>query len=127
MNYDCDFYPINTSLLTMPPTSEIVSSISLPEYHRICFWHLYQARSFTVPTNMPIRLGAICYISGLEYQDSLEFAFAPDLDVHDSGWQTEDPIIEGYWPAYALSKGLSPYSHSTLQDNIRGRNLDSRE
>ncbi|KAJ7339866.1 hypothetical protein DFH08DRAFT_812248 [Mycena albidolilacea] len=38
-------------------------------------------------------------ISGPEYQDSLEFAFAPYLDVHDSGWQTEDPIIEGYWPA----------------------------
>jgi hypothetical protein len=76
---------------------------------------------------MPIKLGAICQISGPEYQDSLECAFAPDLDVHDSGWQTEDPIIEGYWPAYVLSKGLSLYSHSSLQDNIRGRNLNSGE
>ncbi|KAF8214565.1 hypothetical protein K438DRAFT_2137811 [Mycena galopus ATCC 62051] len=92
--------PSITSLLNPPPTFEIISLISLVDYHCLCHWHLGQLGQLTAPTNMPIQLGSIRHISGAEYESSLEIAFSANLKLIDRGWITSDEgtsILENGW------------------------------
>ncbi|KAF8214505.1 hypothetical protein K438DRAFT_1801553 [Mycena galopus ATCC 62051] len=102
-----DFPPSSTSLLTSLPTFEIISSISLVNYHRLCNWHLGRCGQLIVPTNMPIQLGSIRHISSAEYESSLEIALLANLKVIDSGWLTEDPNTQDHWKLITYDEGTS--------------------
>ncbi|KAJ7753555.1 hypothetical protein B0H16DRAFT_770096 [Mycena metata] len=102
-----DVRPFPTSLLNLPSTSEIIASIPLIHYHSICYWHLYQFRSFPIPTNMPIKLGSVRHFSGGAYESSIEVAFSPDFRMIDDGWLTEDRNIQDYWKSITLEEGTS--------------------
>ncbi|KAJ6549770.1 hypothetical protein B0H19DRAFT_1264681 [Mycena capillaripes] len=112
-----DVRPFPTSLLTLPPTSEIIASIPLIHYHNICYWHLYRVRSFTIPPNMPIKLGSVRHFSGGTYESSIEVAFSPDFRMIDDGWLTEDPNIQDYWKSITLEEGTSVLGNGWIRVN----------
>jgi hypothetical protein len=87
--------PSGTSLLTPPPESETITSISLKDYHEICYWHLCRVQYWSVSPNASVELGSLRYSSGPEYEGSLKVA-SYDCGIDDSGWATVDPIIEGH-------------------------------
>ncbi|KAF7344250.1 hypothetical protein MVEN_01716300 [Mycena venus] len=99
--------PSRTSLLNPPPATEIITSMSLNDYHNICSWDLDQLRNFTISTHVPIRLGSIRQSSGAEYENSFEIAFASNWEAVDHGWRTEDLIVEGCWTRITLEEGTS--------------------
>ncbi|KAJ6449986.1 hypothetical protein C8R45DRAFT_1128491 [Mycena sanguinolenta] len=103
----CGLPPSRTSLLNPPPVTEIITSMSLNNYHSICSWDLGQVRNFTISTHVPIRLGSIRQSSGAEYEKSFEVAFASDWEAVDHGWRTEDLIVEGCWTQITLAEGTS--------------------
>jgi hypothetical protein len=70
-------------------------SMSLHEYHEICDYHLGYWHTFSVSTNLPVKLGSILHSSGLEYESSLEVA-SSDCRIVDGGWATMDLIVENY-------------------------------
>ncbi|KAJ7252279.1 hypothetical protein C8J57DRAFT_1665162 [Mycena rebaudengoi] len=73
------FRPSGTSLLDPPEASETINAMSLQHYHSI------------------LNLGTIRHFSGLDYENSIEIAFATDCGVYDAGWLTRDPSIEDFW------------------------------
>jgi hypothetical protein len=79
-----------------------MTSISLQDYHNICHWHLHRWHSWSVSINVSVKLGAVCLVSGLEYESSLEVA-SSDCRIIDHGWATMDLIVENYWHLYVLS------------------------
>ncbi|KAJ7232863.1 hypothetical protein C8J57DRAFT_1480491, partial [Mycena rebaudengoi] len=100
-----------TSVLELPEDSEIISSMSLAEYHRTCNMYLCQWREVSVSTNVPAKLGSILHICGPRYEDSVEIAYcAPVCGIDDMGWSAKHPILEdklfGYgWMSLLYLKG----------------------
>jgi hypothetical protein len=91
--------PFGTSLLTPASEPEMITSISLRDYHKICGGYLARPRYDSDPPNVSVKIGSIHYSSGSEYENSLEVA-SSDCSIADSGWATIDPIVEN---------GLHPY------------------
>ncbi|KAJ6532504.1 hypothetical protein B0H19DRAFT_450143 [Mycena capillaripes] len=89
--------PAAVSFSQVPEDSHIMTSISLPAYHNICFFHLAQLHDFLISTNDSVQLGSIRHSPGPEYKNSFEIAFAPDFVTCDGGWETEDPMIDQMW------------------------------
>ncbi|KAJ7806613.1 hypothetical protein B0H14DRAFT_2875416, partial [Mycena olivaceomarginata] len=107
-----------TSLLKLPEDSHIIVSISLQDYHSICYWHLYQSHRSLVSTNVPVKLGSIRHWSGLAYDNSFEIAFIPDCGVCDVGWSTRDPIIKKLWnPIEDNKEGTSILENGWIRVN----------
>ncbi|KAJ7895566.1 hypothetical protein B0H14DRAFT_2680856, partial [Mycena olivaceomarginata] len=105
--YHSDFQPSSTSLLTLPPMSEIISSLSLKDYHYICDRHLSRDRNFTAPTKYANQTGSICHASGSEFNKSFE--------VIDDGWLTEDPVIQDHW--FSIEEGTSILENGWIRVN----------
>jgi hypothetical protein len=86
--------PSGTSLLKPSSESELLMSMSLQDYHKICYLHLGWGHSCSVTTNVSVKLGSIRYSSAPEYESSLEVASC-DCRINDQGWSTMDAIVEG--------------------------------
>ncbi|KAJ6532506.1 hypothetical protein B0H19DRAFT_1383914 [Mycena capillaripes] len=87
----------DVSFSQVPKDSHIMASISLQGYHEICFVHLAQQQYFAIFTNDSVQLGSVHHFPGLEYKNSFEIAFAPDVVVYDGGWETEDHMVDQMW------------------------------
>ncbi|KAF8214525.1 hypothetical protein K438DRAFT_881148 [Mycena galopus ATCC 62051] len=96
---------------------EMISSISLVNYHYICSWHLGWAGQLTVLKNMPIQLGSIRHIPGAEYESSLEIVLLANFKVIDSGWSTEDPNTQDYWNLITYNEGTSILENGWIRVN----------
>ncbi|KAJ6536362.1 hypothetical protein B0H19DRAFT_384317 [Mycena capillaripes] len=91
------FRSYGSSLVHPPGDSEIITAISLQDYHGICYWYLSRFRRFPISPNMPITLGSIRHLAGEECENSFEIAFLPNCEVDDEGWSTRDAIMADYW------------------------------
>jgi hypothetical protein len=87
--------PYGISLFTPPSESEMVTSMSLRDYHSICYRYLGRPYYWLVSPNVSVKLGSIHYWSRPEYESSLEVTSA-DCRIYDYGWSTMDPIVEGH-------------------------------
>ncbi|KAJ7605434.1 hypothetical protein DFH06DRAFT_1385064 [Mycena polygramma] len=93
-----DFKLSGKSLMEPPADSEILGSISLNDYHSICYTHLSQSQEFSILEHISVNPGSIRHVRSAQYEDSLEIAFVPDCRVYRGGWSTlEDPIFEDSW------------------------------
>ncbi|KAF7344090.1 hypothetical protein MVEN_01698700 [Mycena venus] len=111
-------FPTSTrSLLSPPPTSEIIGSISLVDYHRLCNWCLYWERALINAKNLPVQLGSICHASGLEFERSFEVAFSPNFKVIDGGWSRADPNIQDNWEWITFEEGTSILENGWIRVN----------
>jgi hypothetical protein len=90
--------PPGTSLCKPPAEAEmitLITSMSLHDYHEICYWHLSRERYWLISTDESAKLGSIRHRSGPEYENSLEVA-SGDCTIYDVGWSTRNPTIEDY-------------------------------
>jgi hypothetical protein len=101
--------PSGTSLFSPPSVSEMIMSMSLRDYHKICDWYLGRQHSWSASSNVSMKLGSIRYSSGPEYESSLEVGCI-DCSIHDLGWSTMDPIIKDYLHPYVPSQCVSSNS-----------------
>ncbi|KAJ7928330.1 hypothetical protein B0H13DRAFT_1968361 [Mycena leptocephala] len=90
------------SQLEPPEDSNIIESIPLDLYHRICAWHLYQFRMFPVSTNVSVQLGAVIFCPGSEIEYSNEISCMPDIKIFNFGWWHNFrlealSVVEGGW------------------------------
>ncbi|KAJ7472527.1 hypothetical protein FB451DRAFT_298393 [Mycena latifolia] len=88
--------------LEPPEDWKIIDSISLAQYHQICFYHFRHVRMFSISTNALVHLGAIIYCPhGSEIQGSEEIGFIPELIFFNLGWCTAEGkplwVMESGW------------------------------
>lgn len=70
--------------------AEVISSLTIIEYHRLCALLLLQFRMF-ISTSSTVHLGAVVsYSSSFQLEDSVEIAFIRDLDVTLVGLPVRD-------------------------------------
>jgi hypothetical protein len=90
-----------SSLFELSNDSEMIASISLQDFHDVCYLHLFRLHRISVPPNVPVTLGPIRRFCGsLRYEDSSEIAVFPDSGVCDEGWSMRGPVVEDSWNVY---------------------------
>ncbi|KAJ7811202.1 hypothetical protein B0H14DRAFT_2606665 [Mycena olivaceomarginata] len=91
----------DASLLDPPGEAEIIASISLRDYHSICYSHLRKRHYFPNPAGIAVNLGSIRQFLGPAHERSVGIAFAPDPTywLWEPGWRAKHPLIEGHWNA----------------------------
>jgi hypothetical protein len=94
------------SLLDPPGETEIIASMSLRDYHSICYSHLHKGHYFPNPAGIAVNLGSIRQFFGAAHERSVGIAFAPDPNtwLREPGWRAKDPLIEGHWNAYIIRR-----------------------
>jgi hypothetical protein len=96
----------DASLLDPPGEAEIIASISLRDYHSICYSHLRKRHYFPNPAGIAVNLGSIRQFLGPAHERSVGIAFAPDPTywLWEPGWRAKHPLIEGHWNAYVICR-----------------------
>ncbi|KAF7377040.1 hypothetical protein MSAN_00122100 [Mycena sanguinolenta] len=56
-------------------------SLSLEQYHNICYYNLAQNRRFDLSASTTVNLGAVFHCSGHPLEDSVEIAFLPSAEA----------------------------------------------
>jgi hypothetical protein len=79
-----------------------VESLTIEDYHNICFVHLSQFRTISISPSTAVNLGAIISCSsGHPLEDPIEIAYPPYVDPDVWDWQTseemEEVVMEDGW------------------------------
>jgi hypothetical protein len=89
------------------PNQEVIAidSLTLEQYHQICYWNLSRFRKVDCSASATVNLDTIiaCPL-GDRLEDSVEIALLPDVEVYLSGWgtpkRTTREVMEGGWTRY---------------------------
>jgi hypothetical protein len=82
-----------------------IDSLTLEQYHQICYWNLSQSRHLYCSASATVNLNTI-YVcpSGDRLEDSVEIALLPDAEVYLGNWRTAEgatgEVMEGGWTRY---------------------------
>ncbi|KAF8145167.1 hypothetical protein K438DRAFT_1872542 [Mycena galopus ATCC 62051] len=83
------------------PDSKIIASMSIDDYHTICWYHFSRPQFFLISSHASVKLGAIYRCtSGDELDNAVETACIHDGGTHDSGWwlrAKRATIMENGW------------------------------
>jgi hypothetical protein len=64
-----------------------INSLTLKQYHEICYFNLAQGRTLSVSSYVIVNLGAVIDCSsGDQLQDWVEVASLPDVEVRRGRW-----------------------------------------
>ncbi|KAF7344095.1 hypothetical protein MVEN_01699200 [Mycena venus] len=82
-----------------------IASLTLEQYHEICYWDLSRHRELLGSTPITVNLGAIISCSSEDQLDnSVEIAFLPDAEVRLGQWNTDgevtSKIMEDGWTRF---------------------------
>jgi hypothetical protein len=81
-----------------------IDSLTLEQYHKICYWNLLQYRNFYCSASATVNLNTIIMsASGDRLEDSVEIALLPDAQIYLGDWETEGAtaeVMEGGWIRY---------------------------
>ncbi|KAF7333791.1 hypothetical protein MVEN_02335900 [Mycena venus] len=96
------------SALSAPNTEGMaIESLTLEEYHHICFWNLSPYRSITASLPTTVNLGVvICCSSRNELEDSVEIATLPNVEGYRYRWESPGAvgeIVEDGWTRFESS------------------------
>jgi hypothetical protein len=97
-----------TSLNAPGQEAMVIESLTLEQYHRICYWNLSHRRkhlpSISITPDVSVNLGAIIGCSSSDQlQDWMEIASLPDVEVHWCDWYGEDgEDLEDGWTRYFI-------------------------
>jgi hypothetical protein len=85
----------------------VVESLTMEEYHNICFLNLSEFRTISIPTPMAVKLDAIISCSSSHpLEDPVEMAYTPNVDTGVDGWQTfegaEGVVMKDGWTQYFI-------------------------
>jgi hypothetical protein len=82
-----------------------IESLTLEQYHEICYWDLSRRRNFYCSASATVNLHTIIVCpSGDRLEDSVEIALLPDTKVYLGDWRTPETatgeVMEGGWTWY---------------------------
>lgn len=82
----------------------VVDSLTLEQYHHICYFHLSWRRTITISTDITVNLGAVLVCSsGDQLDGSAEIAFLPDVEVSVGRWYGAKGVaMENGWMRYFI-------------------------
>ncbi|KAJ6528968.1 hypothetical protein B0H19DRAFT_1385113 [Mycena capillaripes] len=95
-----------------------VYSLTLSQYHDLCYWYLRKYREFTVSTRTTVELGAVYFCpSSDRFEDGVFIAFLP-TEVHFGPWlaippQVPPKVVEGGWTRLDASDAFDSTFHLT--------------
>jgi hypothetical protein len=77
----------------------VINSLTVEQFHSICYWNLSRRRTITVSTNETATLGAILACSSNNQLDvSAEIAFLPDVGIYRPCWcGAEGEVMNDGW------------------------------
>ncbi|KAJ7676713.1 hypothetical protein DFH06DRAFT_1168875 [Mycena polygramma] len=135
LGFHIPFQLVGKSLLEPPVDfAARIGSLSLEDYHNICYSCQNRWQHFSISKNIFVKLGSIRHFPSPEYQGSLEIAFVPGSRVYDCGWSTRDPIVLHAWTTlshtWETNKGIScnPEGTSMLENGwIRINSVDAAD
>jgi hypothetical protein len=80
----------------------VIDSLTLEQYHRICYRDLSRHQIITVAPDVTVNLGTVITCSsGDQLQDFVEIVFFPDVDVYCSYRDgAEGEVLEDGWTQY---------------------------
>jgi hypothetical protein len=82
-----------------------INSLTLKQYHEICYWNLSQRRDIYCPTSATVNLNTIIVCTaGNQLEEFVEIALLPDAVVRLGYWRTggraAGEVMEGGWTRY---------------------------
>jgi hypothetical protein len=82
-----------------------IDSLTLIEFHHICFWNLSRYRTFDCSTSATVNLNTIILcLSEDRLKDSIEIALLPDTELYLGDWIAAAGVtgegMEGGWTRY---------------------------
>jgi hypothetical protein len=85
----------------------VIESLTVEEYHNICFLNLSQFRTISISISTTVNLGAIIACSSnYPLEGPIEIAYTPNVDSHIPGWQTSEgangAVMEDGWTWYFI-------------------------
>jgi hypothetical protein len=82
----------------------VVDSLTLEQYHQICYWYLSNWRNISISPDVTVNLGTVITCSsGDQLQDFVEIVFFPDVDVRFSHWDgAQGEVMEDGWTRYFI-------------------------
>jgi hypothetical protein len=76
-----------TSLDAPDQEAMVIDSLTLEQYHEICYWDLSRRRSISLSTPVTVKLGAVIASSwDDQVKDLVGIAFLPDVVVRVGRW-----------------------------------------
>jgi hypothetical protein len=73
------------------PAQEVIAieSLTLEQYHKICYWNLSRPRNLYWSTSVTVNLNAIIVCcSGDQLEEMVEIALLPDAEIFLDDWTT---------------------------------------
>ncbi|KAJ6553213.1 hypothetical protein B0H19DRAFT_1377830 [Mycena capillaripes] len=101
------------SLFDLVDDIEMLTSISLQDYHDVCYLHLFRTHRASISPHVSVTIGPVRVFCGPQYGDSSEIAVSPDCGVCDGGWLVAGPGVERSWNPYQSSHSL----HALVMEN----------
>jgi hypothetical protein len=82
-----------------------IDSLTLKQFHAICYWNLSRPRYLYCSTSATVNLNAIIVCSLRDrLEDWVEIALLPDAEVYLDHWRTPEratgEVVEGGWAWY---------------------------
>jgi hypothetical protein len=82
-----------------------IDSLTLEQYHKICYWNLLQYRKIYCSASATVNLNTIIVCaSGDRLEDSVEIALLHDAEIYPGHWRTPEratgEVMEGGWTRY---------------------------
>ncbi|KAJ7679414.1 hypothetical protein DFH06DRAFT_510532 [Mycena polygramma] len=115
-----------TSLNAPGMESMAVNSLTLDQYHRICWFNLTQHRNTPISPAITMDLSAVlCWPSGSQFQDSVQIASIPDAEIPPDSWQCSwtkgavmGDVMENGWTRYHCSDALLTETFTLNQSRV---------
>jgi hypothetical protein len=84
------------------------ASLTLEQYHRVCYWNLPQIHNVSIPASVTVNLAAVISCSsGKKLEDLVEIASLPDVGSPSGrfhwnliGTVAEGDVLDNGWTRY---------------------------
>jgi hypothetical protein len=82
----------------------VIESLTLKQYHTICYYNLSQNRTISVLTNVTLDLAGVFACSSDDQLDNwVQIVSLPDVEVGWTDWNgAEGKIMDNGWTRYVL-------------------------
>jgi hypothetical protein len=92
-----------TSLDTADQAATVIDSLTLEQYHDICYWELSRRRTVAISTDITVNLGVVLACSSDQFQDSVEIVSLPDVKINCNDWYgAAGEAIDNGWTRYLI-------------------------
>jgi hypothetical protein len=96
--------PREINYLNATEVPMLINSLTLEQYHDICFWKLSRTQTITVPADATLNLGTVFVCSsGDQLQDWVGIVSWTDVEVGHTGWHgAKGEVMSNGWTRYVF-------------------------